>query len=79
MKRKGQSPTTAPPGSREKIEVMTLRAAARADLFHPDDARDWSGASLGDFLLVIHGAEASVYRPKRMRREYRKRLEDDLG
>lgn len=32
-------PTTAEPGSPEKIEVMGERAAARTQLHHPDDPR----------------------------------------
>jgi hypothetical protein len=30
-------PTDAPPGSSAKIEVLTMRAAARVQLHHPDD------------------------------------------
>lgn len=31
-------PTTAPPGSPEKIAIMQQRAEARQELFHPKDA-----------------------------------------
>ncbi len=33
-----ESPTTALPGSEEKIQVMASRFAAEEYLFHPDDA-----------------------------------------
>jgi hypothetical protein len=33
-------PTTAPPGSPEKVEVLVERARRRQPLFHPDDAVD---------------------------------------
>jgi hypothetical protein len=31
-------PTSAPPGSEAKVQVMCERAARRENLFHPDDA-----------------------------------------
>jgi hypothetical protein len=34
------TPTSAPPGSRRKIRVLTERFRRREELFHPDDARD---------------------------------------
>jgi len=37
-----RKPTTAKPGSAEKIEVMRKRARRKAPLFHPDDPRiEW--------------------------------------
>ena len=38
--REPPQPTTAPPGSLEKIRVLTVRALLNQDLFHPDDARE---------------------------------------
>jgi hypothetical protein len=40
-KPRGQAePTTAPPGSPEKVDVLAERARRRQPLFHPDDAPD---------------------------------------
>lgn len=36
-------PTTAPPGSPEKIEVMRRRVENGEHLFSPDDAHDYTG------------------------------------
>lgn len=33
------SPTTATPGSAEKLEIMRLRVMAGCTIFHPDDSR----------------------------------------
>lgn len=38
-----KEPTTAPPGSEEKIRVMTERAARREQLFHPLDGPGYRG------------------------------------
>lgn len=68
------SPTDAPPGSREKIEVMARRAAARVDLFHPRDAADWANGTVTEFLLTMHGRDASTLRPRGKARGY---VDDD--
>jgi hypothetical protein len=33
-------PTTAPPGSPEKVAILAERARLKQSLWHPDDARD---------------------------------------
>lgn len=38
------APTEFPPGSRERIEVLAVRAALNAPIFHNLDARDWEGS-----------------------------------
>jgi len=43
-------PTTAPPGTPEKLCVFEERAAKRQQLFHPYDARYWGDPRPVDFL-----------------------------
>jgi hypothetical protein len=40
-------PTKAPPGSPEKIALLSQRAQQRQELFHPDDAAGPRAAALG--------------------------------
>lgn len=39
-------PTDAPPGSEQKMAVMTERASREQQLHHPQDARGWSDGCL---------------------------------
>lgn len=45
-------PTCAAPGTAAKLKVLTARAAARVDLFHPGDADRIDGET-PDMLLVF--------------------------
>lgn len=45
-------PTCHPPGSLDKVRVLAARLENGQDLWHPDDAVDYSGCKGG--LLAIH-------------------------
>jgi hypothetical protein len=53
--------TDAAPGSAEKIAVLIARAAARVELFHPDDDGEPVAATVGLSEAVV-GKTAGVYR-----------------
>lgn len=50
-------PTSAPPGSEEKIQILILRAAARISLFHPLD-----GGNLEEPPPYKHGRAGGMAR-----------------
>jgi hypothetical protein len=47
-------PTSALPGTREKVEVLRQRAQLRQSLFHPRDAKDrWGELSVREAMVKI--------------------------
>lgn len=45
-------PTTAAPGTKEKLAVLAARAAAGEELFHPNDCSTLDGHTVADLLDV---------------------------
>jgi hypothetical protein len=75
-----EAPTAAPPGSEEKIRIMTERAARREQLFHPHDgpfaaaASQSSPSALEKWAHELDGAQPAILEPLNL---FDIELEDD--
>jgi hypothetical protein len=72
-------PTESPPGTTGKVDAMVLRFKARLPLFHPDDAKDMSGAVPLMLLEVLKHHESYTRSEPTAGREYDKAVHPHHG